>query len=534
MAYEITGAIKRLVDVYLETEKVGIYPKDVPKIKVSEVVSKIAFLYEKIRNIVDFKEEHLLRKDALKRVLKRRLFIGSKGQDMALPMIQELIRGGYLENNSIPEQEVSKIAAIIDKYIHLIANVAPRKRKSEQKRLTKWFIDIAACELEEEIYPALKEQALVEAMYRSINGNFVTKKEKLSEEEKNIQVYIAVLKVQLKADQPMLEYNLLKLYYPSWKTLDLHNIRKIKQEMIRVRMIIRNHIKHPLRRYFMVRMQRYNPLFTIIKDVLEQNGSNVLAVVSNPEELDNEVEKACVERYQQNNKKLKRSIIRSLIYIFLTKMLLALVVEVPLDRVLFGEFVFWPLIINVVFHPIFLSLLVLTARKPNEENTEKIIQGIKEIVYGYEEEGGKIEIKKDPEKRGIAQVVFNTLYAVTFLASFGLIVFVLHRFRFNPVSIIIFLLFLSLVSYFGIKIRYSARELIVTSKKENIISLVIDLMAIPIIRAGRWISLNFSRVNIFVFIMDVIIEAPFKSLIEVFEQWLAFIKEKKEEIFRES
>ena len=97
-----------------------------------------------------------------------------------------------------------------------------------------------------------------------------------------------------------------------------------------------------------------------------------------------------------------------------------------------------------------------------------------------------------------------------------------------------FLLFLSLVSYFGIKIRYSARELIVVAKKENFLTLILDLLAIPIVRAGRWISRNFARVNVFVFVLDVIIEAPFKSLIEVFEEWLAFIREKKEEIFRES
>ena len=45
---------------------------DEEKIKVHQVSSKVAFLYEKLRNAVDYQEEHLLRKIAIERILKRR------------------------------------------------------------------------------------------------------------------------------------------------------------------------------------------------------------------------------------------------------------------------------------------------------------------------------------------------------------------------------------------------------------------------------------------------------------------------------
>jgi hypothetical protein len=56
-------------------------------------------------------------------------------------------------------------------------------------------------------------------------------------------------------------------------------------------------------------------------------------------------------------------------------------------------------------------------------------------------------------------------------------------------------------------------------------------LTLPFIRLGRFLSLNFSKVNIFVFILDFIIEAPLKIVLQAIEEWLAFFKEKKEDIY---
>ncbi|MBU1119250.1 hypothetical protein KKH43_05195 [Patescibacteria group bacterium] len=531
--YEPTACVRRIVDVTLKKSEKGLYPADVPKISVSEVASKVAFLYEKIRTVVDLKEEHLLRTDAIRRALRRRLVGGANGKTVALPLIQELIRGGYLKNDTIPEDLTIDVGRVLDKYIRLINSVASNEEAKEKKKLVKWFIDIAACELEETLTPAPVQEALVECMYRSISDNFISKDKSLKKEEKNILVYIAIRRTLLKADKPMIEYSLLKLYFPHWTSLDFANPRKIRNELLSVKEQVDRLVGHPLNRYFMVRVRKYTPLFIILQDVIEANPDKAEAMLSEPEELDNAVEQACLKQYKEQDAKLKRAIIRSILYIFLTKMLLALILEVPYDIYFLGELQWLPLIVNVLFHPIFLAVLVLTVKKPDEKNTEKIIHGLKEVVYGYEEEGGAYEIKKAVTKRGIAGLVFNILYATLFVISFGIVVFALSRIGFNAVSIFLFLLFLCLVSFFGFKIRHSAKELLVLDNKENIFTLGLDLLALPIIRAGRWMSLNFSRVNVFVFILDVIIEAPFKGLVEIFEEWLGFIKEKKEEIFRE-
>jgi hypothetical protein len=39
-----------------------------------------------------------------------------------------------------------------------------------------------------------------------------------------------------------------------------------------------------------------------------------------------------------------------------------------------------------------------------------------------------------------------------------------------------------------------------------------------------------SKVNIFIFIFDFIIEAPFKVLIEIAEDWIKYVKERKDNV----
>jgi len=109
----------------------------------------------------------------------------------------------------------------------------------------------------------------------------------------------------------------------------------------------------------------------------------------------------------------------------------------------------------------------------------------------------------------------------------------LRRLEFNILSGGLFLFFLSAVSFFAIKIRSTAKELMVLKRKESIISFFMNFFSLPILAVGRWMSVRFKKINIFAFVMDFIIEAPFKMFISAFEDWLGFMKEKKEEIYHE-
>ena len=93
-----------------------------------------------------------------------------------------------------------------------------------------------------------------------------------------------------------------------------------------------------------------------------------------------------------------------------------------------------------------------------------------------------------------------------------------------------FLFFLSLVSFFAFRIRLNAREYFVVDDKVTLRHSIIDFFSIPILRAGRWLSLSISRINIFLFFFDFIFEAPYKIFLSLLEEWFAFAKEKKDEL----
>jgi len=127
--------------------------------------------------------------------------------------------------------------------------------------------------------------------------------------------------------------------------------------------------------------------------------------------------------------------------------------------------------------------------------------------------------------------IFQIIYAVAFLLTFGGLVSFLALMKFNAVSILFFLFFLTVVSFLGIKLRQDNKELQMQVHKEGFTSLLIDFFTIPVVRVGRWLSLKAPKVNLFVFILDVIIEAPFKSFINVSEEWVDYMKEKKDETY---
>ena len=67
-------------------------------------------------------------------------------------------------------------------------------------------------------------------------------------------------------------------------------------------------------------------------------------------------------------------------------------------------------------------------------------------------------------------------------------------------------------------------------ERENVVAPIIDFLMVPILSVGKRLSSDLSKINIITFIFDFILEAPFKAIFEVFEEWFGFMKSKREEI----
>lgn len=504
------------------------------RIKVSYVASSLSFLYEKVRNTVDYKDEYLLRKYAIERILNRLIFIEGKRGKLGELLLTDLIRGRYFLNDAIGVNKIAETDEIIRKYLALLdrANFKGHSEKNIQK-LIAWLIGVASYEIEKNLVPFEKEEALIEFMYDSVKKDIVINADFLSERERIVQIYLAITRAILKSDQSMLSYYLLKVYWPDWFSYSWETvIRELGENIFSVKNAIEAEINHPIAekmfRFFKRRVVVYSIIFDLLLENLSQTEEKMLSSkLSFLEDVRND----CKVRYKKAKATLSRTFTRSVLYILVTKIVLAFIIEVPYELMTMARVNYTTLGINVIFHPSLMYLVGSSIKMPKEKNTAQIIREAEYIIY--QRKAGEIPpypIKFNFQKSSISGGLFVIFYVIMFIVSFGAIIFFLTKLNFNIVSGALFTFFLSVVSFFAFKISQPVRELIVIDKKDSIFEVVVDFFFLPVIHFGRWLSERFSQVNIFVFALDFIIEVPFKSFVKIFDDWIKFIKEKKEEM----
>ncbi|MFA6551848.1 MAG: hypothetical protein WCV41_04955, partial [Patescibacteria group bacterium] len=146
------------------------------KIKVNDIISKMSFFYEKIRNAVDYKEEHLLRKNAIERILKRLLMMRHENaEEISQTLLIELIRAAYLANDIVPEKKVGEIAKIIERFLKLrrLILAAGKKDHKEIEEIKNWLANLTATSIEESLDDHQVEQAIGKHMFDIISKNII-------------------------------------------------------------------------------------------------------------------------------------------------------------------------------------------------------------------------------------------------------------------------------------------------------------------------------------------------------------------------
>ncbi|MFH1326225.1 MAG: hypothetical protein ABIH48_02035 [Candidatus Falkowbacteria bacterium] len=507
----------------------------IAKIKVHEIVSKMSFFYEKIRNAVDYKDDHLLRKNAIERILKRLHLVGHhESNEIANMLIVELIRGGYLNNNVVPETKADEVALIIERFLQLRKNILAEEKndKKEADNIKQWIWNLTATNIEENLINHSVNHVIGKHMYSLIDANIAD--EEIDQEfsrDKKIQIYLAIYGKLFNYDDLMLEFLLFRYFNPNWYKASDKDIANIAQQYQEMKKDSVQQLSHPFRKQVQKLASRYTIYFSILKDAIEENPEATYDKLKNsPEQFKKLIAKICDRRYKESHGKLSRGAVRSIIYIFLTKAVLVFILEGPIILFLGETLNYFTLSINILFPPALLFLIILFTAVPGNDNTKRIYQGIEEIVFQGKHQDRLVKLYY-PVKRGSAtNIMFSFFYIVTFLLSFGLVVWGLLALQFHFVSIIIFVFFLSLVSFFGIRLGKIARAYSVVERKENLFSFFANFFYVPIVGLGKWLSETFSQINVFVFILDFIIESPFKIFVEITEQWSAYVKERKEGI----
>ena len=94
-------------------------PDDISALSVSQTVSFFALVYEKVRNAVEYRDDHLILRAAIERILKRRFSLNPDGRGEAENLLRELLWARYYENNTLGEEKISQVQTIADKYFFL-------------------------------------------------------------------------------------------------------------------------------------------------------------------------------------------------------------------------------------------------------------------------------------------------------------------------------------------------------------------------------------------------------------------------------
>lgn len=498
-------------------------------IEVSAPVSTAASLYERVRNTLDYQEEHLLRRNAILRILKRYLGADAPLSSMAGDLLKELVWAKYLPNKTVPVSLQNKLSPVIAKYEGLF-RAADQLTGSDRKLVFDWLLDVIATEIETMIAPSDTEEALVAYMYDEMKKRIEwDPRLPATPEQKDLRLFIGVHKTLLKSNPGMLRYRVFTLYYPAWIGQASESlVQEIAGNLLTVVRTVEAELHDPLTDRLSRLLRRRAGVFRVLGDVLLDT-PDPEKLMDDPDKLDSAVAKALASRTSKFKTRLRRTVVRAVIFLFITKMFLALLLELPYDLFLAKhEVPLYPLFVNILFHPFFLALIGLTVSIPEKKNLEDYEGALRALSVGADHPVLHMRVKHDV--RGSWQSVFDVLYALLFLTVYGAIAVALHAFEFHWLSISLFLFFLSLVTFFGIRIRSSTREIVASDARSGIMGTAFDILLLPIVRAGSWLSSKVSKINVFIYFFDFIIEAPLKVAIEFIESWLSFIREKKDEI----
>lgn len=494
------------------------------RINVHAAVSRFAVLYERIRNAVDYKDAHLLRRAAIKRILSRQLILEHESTVIADNLIRELIGARYLANNELPESLISDAAIRIQKYQAVV------KTRIGTESHYNWLRSLLAVELEELLVDASQDKALVTFLYERLADRIRASDTSADQQDARLQVYIACYRTFLKADEDVLGFKLLRAYSPEWlrPTEWVESPADVAQRLLEVEKRVRQSLTHPLSLKYLRAVKPWAVALTILKTSLLEKPEEFAMLLEKPEALNAVLARVAERKYVQVKGRLRRGALHATMYLFLTKMIVAFVVEVPLEYLWYKEVAMTALAINVLFPPVLMFLVSAFIRVPGKNNTQRIQENVRTLLS---EEGiPSREIRATRKRRGLSKFLFSSAYLCMFMVTFGLIGLMLVALEFTWLSASIFYFFLCVVSFFAFRLKQNANEFVVVEGRDRFWSVFYDFLSLPILRAGQWLSRSIAHLNVFMFMLDFIIEAPFKIFLGVLEEWFAFMKEKREEL----
>jgi hypothetical protein len=488
-------------------------------IEVNAAIAMAATFYEKLRYLVDYRDEHTIRRNAIERVLKRRVFIERRAVG-GEALLQELVDGHYLLKHEATDELTQAIDASIRKFIDL------QTLADADSATVRSLLSFAATEIESHLsaFQYTLDESIADAFQETMRGRVLVAQAR--EGQIDEQLYCAIWRSLFAADNERLAYALWLMCTPSWRKPD-PDMRALAAELPGTMRRIRTAAGDPLQWQIASKIRNESIYFGVIREIARERRGQAALVLGDKKKLDEFTSEFLARTYEVENKRIRGSGMRAVAYLCITKIIVAFIFEVPYDIIVSGAINYTPLLINVIFPPALLFALTRRVGSLGEKNTGAVLRGVHRILYP------DLAAAPRPIRIGTRYprmaVAFDIVYVFLVLAVFAGLVGILAAADFNPVSITLFLFFLALVSYFALRIRSRGSRWRVI-ENQSTLAVLASVFTIPVVNTGRWLSRTFSSINVFVLILDFIIETPFKRLLHFFNQFIFYLRDKAEDM----
>ena len=470
------------------------------------LVETLARAYEKARNALEYRADNLVRRAAVERILKRRIVINPEPISLAENLLTELRWARYLTIEESKSKKIDELTSIIQKYVDLLGGPVPQE----------WVIKVASAEIEEffDLNTDYKQ-------FTFFAFQMIRQKIKLEDENLELLIYFSVDKIYAASDDEQILYHIL--------TLGGENISK--EKLAEAWHLFNLAKKHKDISKIIKYVRRQMPPLILLRDMYFYAPSDFRSITLDEEKFMKMAADTLEIQLNQMSGKVATAGTRSVIYVFLTKMVLAFGLEVPFEIFFYGSISRLPLILNLLFPPILMWLITMQIKLPKISEREALLGRTWNILQNFDELGmeADILIEIDKEKsNSFGYGIFSVLYAIFFVGIFGIIYFVLNQIGFTFSSKIVFVFFLTVIAFFAYRIVQVAK---VYSWKgiEQERSGLTDIISLPILSIGSRLSKGLSKLNFLAFAFDFILEAPFKIILGFVDDWVQFLSVKKEE-----
>jgi len=541
--HPLTPEIAHLVEEYIAGIQSAKRP--VTPIHVDEIASHIAKFYEQIRKVIDWKEDNVLRRSAIERALKRTLFPKLTGVSLrsdidtyrvAFTVTADLIRGGHLPNDEIPQEQVELVENVLKKYLYIQKNakfptteLLPIKR---QINFTYFIIELAAVEIEEILTNPVRERVLLEAMTNTLTDRIRIQPEgKIGDDEKKTHVFIAVSRTLFDLDDSFIIAQLLKFMYPDWWSPSPELLTKLTSEIPSIWLESEKVLEHPISRQLYAIAERIDTVFMLIGDILEtqkENPKKVREILGDKEKLSLAIIEAYDKRYTSLKTRLMRLAIFSTLSVFLSNWVTFYIVEVPAAHLFYEGFNVFAAVVDFVVPTVVMFALVSIIRPPPVENREWVLKAVYQFVY-RDEKKKLYDVYLARKRNAMFKLIVGLLYLVLMFGVLGGVGYVFYIAKLPITSVIFDTFTIALTFFAAVGIRNKSKELSVDDKSP-IWEFFLDMLSVPIARIGAILAAKWKEYNIIAILFTFIFETPMVVIFDFIENWSQYLKERRAEL----